>query len=115
MSREVMSMDRGRPFKCPYGCDSANTVSKGVRKTKTMGLRRIRLCKNCGRKFTPKNQKPTQPMEEKAIQTGGEPDEAAELSGIAKPDETDQSNQAVTEPTSDSKPLLNALDQEWTS
>ena len=100
---------------CPYGCGSTNTVSKGVRKTKTMGLRRIRLCKNCGRKFTPKNQKSIQPTEEKAIQTGGEPDEAAELGSVAKSDETDQPDQALPEPTSDSKPLLNALDQEWTS
>ena len=44
----------GRPFKCP--CGSTNSVSKGRRRTKTMGERRIRLCKECGRKFTPKNQ-----------------------------------------------------------
>jgi len=51
-------MPRGRPFKCPYDdCGSTNTVSKGVRKTKTMGTRRIRHCKICGRKFTPQNQK----------------------------------------------------------
>jgi len=49
-------MPRGRPFKCPYD-GSTNTVSKGVRKTKTMGVRKLRLCKKCGRKFTPKNQK----------------------------------------------------------
>jgi len=115
MSREVMFMAKGRPFKCPYGCGSTNTVSKGVRKTKTMGLRRIRLCKNCGRKFTPKNQKSVQPTEEKNIDTGVEPDEAAELAEIAKPDETDQPDQALTEPTSDFEPLLNALDREWIS
>ena len=61
-SHEVMFMPRGRPFKCPYeGCDSTNTVGKGVRRTKTMGARKIRLCKGCGRKFTPKNQKAIQP------------------------------------------------------
>jgi transcription elongation factor Elf1 len=55
-----MLMARGRPFKCPYpGCGSTDTVSKGVRKTRMMGDRKIKLCKNCGRKFTPKNQKPT--------------------------------------------------------
>ena len=107
-------MPRGRPFKCPYGCDSANTVSKGVRKTKTMGLRRIRLCKNCGRKFTPKNQKPAQPMEEKDVEANIDPDEATEPTGIAEPDRTDQANQTQTDQTSDSKPLLNALDREWT-
>ena len=109
MSREVMSMARGRPFKCPYGCGSTNTVSKGVRKTKTMGLRRIRLCKNCGRKFTPKNQKPVQPTEENAMENDAEPDEATEPACVAEADTTDQPNQALTEP------LLNVLDQEWTS
>jgi hypothetical protein len=54
-------MPRGRPFKCPYeGCESTNTVSKGARTTKSMGVRKIRLCKGCGRKFTPKNQMPVQ-------------------------------------------------------
>ena len=45
----------GRPFKCPY-CGSSDTVSKGVRRNKTVGVRRIRRCKACHRKFTPKNQ-----------------------------------------------------------
>ena len=46
----------GRPFKCPYCPSSTDTVSKGVRRTKTMGVRRLRKCKVCGRKFTPKYQ-----------------------------------------------------------
>jgi len=50
-------MARGRPFKCPY-CGSQNTTRKGVRHTTTQGIRRIRYCTNCKRKFTPKNQKP---------------------------------------------------------
>ncbi len=59
-------MSRGRPFKCPYaGCGSSNTVSKGVRKTKTMGDRRLRYCKDCKRKFTPRNQKPAEQVEER--------------------------------------------------
>ncbi len=45
----------GRPFKCPY-CGSHHTVSKGTRSTKTMGKRKLRRCKGCHRKFTPKNQ-----------------------------------------------------------
>ncbi len=45
----------GRPFKCPY-CSSSDTTGKGVRMTKTMGVRRSRRCKACRRKFTPKNQ-----------------------------------------------------------
>ena len=54
-------MGRGRPFKCPYeSCGSTESVSKGVRKTKTMGMRNIRRCKTCGRKFTPKNQRPSE-------------------------------------------------------
>ena len=39
-------------------CGSTDTTSKGARKTKTMGIRRIRRCKSCGRRFTPRNQKP---------------------------------------------------------
>jgi len=51
-------MPRGRPCKCPYeGCGSTNTVRKGARVTKTLGIRKIRKCRSCGRKFTPKNQK----------------------------------------------------------
>ncbi|MFC1795278.1 hypothetical protein ACFL3Q_17045 [Planctomycetota bacterium] len=57
-------MPRGRPFKCPYeGCGSTSTVSKGARTTKLIGVRKIRLCKSCGRKFTPKNQKTVQTEE----------------------------------------------------
>jgi len=49
----------GRPYTCPW-CRATTSVSKGVRRTKTMGQRRIRRCKSCGRKFTPKNQKPSE-------------------------------------------------------
>jgi transcriptional regulator NrdR family protein len=52
-------MARGRPFKCPY-CDSTRTTRKGVRHTKTQGIRRLRYCMSCKRKFTPKNQKPAE-------------------------------------------------------
>lgn len=52
-------MARGRPFKCPY-CGSTDTTRKGVRHTKTQGIRRLRYCTNCNRKFTPKNQKPVE-------------------------------------------------------
>ena len=38
-------------------CGSDRTVQKGVRRTRTMGLRKLRHCKACGRKFTPKKQK----------------------------------------------------------
>ena len=43
-----------------------------------MGERRIRLCKSCGRKFTPKNQKPAQVED---IQTTAIQDEAADVAG----------------------------------
>lgn len=47
----------GRPFKCPY-CGSHDNVAKGLRRTKQLGPRRIRRCRNCRRKFTPRNQAP---------------------------------------------------------
>jgi len=61
-------MPRGRPVKCIH-CGSTDTTSKGARKTKTMGIRKIRRCKSCGRRFTPKNQKPVQNESSEAPQT----------------------------------------------
>ena len=55
-SHEVIVMTKGRPPTCIF-CGGTESVGKGVRRTKTLGLRRIRLCKACGRKFTPRNQK----------------------------------------------------------
>ena len=49
-------MTRGRPVKCPY-CGSAKSVSKGFRKTATMGPRKLRMCKDCKRRFTIGNKK----------------------------------------------------------
>jgi transposase-like protein len=47
-----MSMKkRGRKPKCPY-CRSGRTVSKGARRTVTLGDRPLRVCRDCGRKFT---------------------------------------------------------------
>jgi transcriptional regulator NrdR family protein len=46
-------MPRGRPVKCPY-CGSKESSLKGFRKTQTLGLRRIRRCKVCKRRFTVK-------------------------------------------------------------
>lgn len=42
---------RGRKPKCPY-CGASRTVSKGVRRTVTLGDRPLRVCRSCGRKFT---------------------------------------------------------------
>jgi transcriptional regulator NrdR family protein len=41
-----------RPFKCPY-CNKTNTTWKGYRKTLT-GTKRIRICRNCKKRFTTK-------------------------------------------------------------
>ena len=64
----------GRPYKCPY-CNSVETARKGHRKTKQMGLRSIRKCKACGRKFTPKHQSPRQPTEPEHPEGLGQPTE----------------------------------------
>ena len=68
----------GRPHTCPYCETVGKSVSKGVRKTKTMGDRRIRFCKACKRKFTPRNQKQADPQEEKAGSAVAEPATSAE-------------------------------------
>jgi transcriptional regulator NrdR family protein len=60
-------MPRGRPVKCIH-CGSTETASKGSRTTKTLGIRKIRRCKSCGRRFTPKNQKLVQPEAPEAAQ-----------------------------------------------
>lgn len=58
-----------RPFKCPY-CEGQTSVSKGRRRTKALGDRWIRLCKACGRKFTPKNQRgPDAPTSAPVVQS----------------------------------------------
>jgi hypothetical protein len=76
-------MARGRPFKCPYkGCGSTKSSSKGTRVTKSLGIRKIRVCKDCGRKFTPQNQKPLKAKDKKA--GGSEPRQVSD----AKPVET---------------------------
>ena len=68
----------GRPHICPYcGATGASTTAKGYRKTKTMGVRRVRFCRACGRKFTPKNQQPVQESPRGPVQ----PDSGPEISG----------------------------------
>ena len=107
-------MARGRPAKCPY-CGNADSINKGFRKTKTMGKRRIKLCKACRRKFTPRNQKLLEQIQSQAIEANAEPDETAEADVVTEPNETADSGKEAVEPTEQSKPLLNALDEEWTS
>lgn len=78
MPREVIFM--GRPYKCPY-CGQSESVSKGVRKTKSMGDRRIRLCKSCSRKYTPKIQKGSEDLPEATAV----PDAGTAISAAAQP------------------------------
>ncbi len=68
-------MPAGRPHKCPY-CGGTDTVNKGARKTKAMGIRRIRRCRSCGRRFTPRHQKNKASDTPESIQA--EPGDAAE-------------------------------------
>ena len=44
-------MKRGRKPKCPQ-CGASQNIAKGHRPTVTMGLRKLRFCKSCLRKFT---------------------------------------------------------------
>ena len=48
-------MKRGRPPACIH-CGSSDSICKGLRRTKQLGIRQIRQCKKCGRKFTPRHQ-----------------------------------------------------------
>lgn len=106
----------GRPHVCPY-CGANKSVSKGVRKTKTMGDRCIRLCKACGRKFTPKNQKPTGPTEDKTAETCVQSNQAAEpvaASESDKPDEATSEPEVHLEPDANSG-MVSSPEKEWTS
>lgn len=42
---------RGPKPKCLF-CRSRRTISRGVRRTATLGERPLRSCRDCGRKFT---------------------------------------------------------------
>lgn len=102
MPREVIFM--GRPYKCPY-CGQSESVSKGVRKTKSMGDRRIRLCKACHRKFTPKVQKGGEELPTTAAVADG----TNEIPAVAQPVESPSA--PVSELTA-SVPAGNALPPE---
>jgi hypothetical protein len=94
-----------RPFKCPYCGEEGRTVCKGFRRTKTMGKRRIRLCKACGRKFTPKKQKwDEEPRHEEEPQ-GGPSDEPSVTGGAAS--QTEQPKEASEAPSDEEGPQEN--------
>jgi hypothetical protein len=59
-----------------------------------MGVRKIRLCKGCGRKFTPKNQKPDQ-IEDIQTETGQ--DEGASVVAQENPVMADIEEPELTE------------------
>jgi len=100
-------MARGRPAKCPY-C-GGSSINKGFRKTKTMGKRRIKLCKACRRKFTPKNQS----VPEAQAESNAQAEDAAPTT--PNPEETATSSEGPNQPAESPEPILNALDREWTS
>jgi len=104
----------GRPHVCPF-CGAGKSVSKGVRKTKTMGDRRIRLCKACGRKFTPKSQKPMATVEEKPAETCVESDRPPETAAAQEPREPDMSaGDPEAQPADDEAPeMVPPPDKEW--
>ena len=68
-------MGRGRPPKCPF-CGASRSIGKGVRRTKLKGERKVRLCRACGRKFTPRYQRPRSPSTDPRPERG-EADEPA--------------------------------------
>ena len=97
-----------RPHKCPF-CRATDSVSKGARKTKTMGIRRIRLCKACGRKFTPKNQGPQELPNQEAEETVEACSEPQQ--GPATPPEPE----APAQPAHALSTIFPPPDQQWTS
>ena len=111
-----------RPFKCPF-CGATDSVSKGVRKTKTMGVRRVRLCKACGRKFTPKNQRPAEASgsgtgeeeEKRSQEAGTEPDAPQDAAEAPAETGTPDESQTPAEPAGALAQVFPPPDQEWTS
>ena len=80
-----------------------------------MGKRRLKQCKVCRRKFTPKNQKSVELTEEKIVEANAESTEAPKADVVVESNETAELDKAADESAENSKPLLNALDEEWTS
>lgn len=107
-------MARGRPAKCPY-C-GGSSINKGFRKTKTLGRRKIKLCKACRRKFTPKNQSMPEAHAKIAVQADEAPPRKGPQGQAApSPEVMLEIGEAPTQAAERPEPLLDALDQEWTS
>jgi len=74
-----------------------------------MGDRRIRFCKACRRKFTPKNQKVIEPPRQEAESTVGPGAQAGESA------EASSETESPKEPAQALAAMLPPPDQEWTS
>lgn len=108
-----------RPHKCPF-CGATDSVSKGVRKTKTMGVRHIRLCKACGRKFTPENQNAAEVLgseaEEQEERQRQEAEGRAEHSAEPHEDaEAPGEKETSAEPADALARVFPPPDEQWTS
>jgi transcription elongation factor Elf1 len=103
-----------RPFKCPY-CGQSRSVSKGVRKTKTMGNRRIRLCKACNRKFTPRSQKAVPQVETTEDKEPAPPQTNPNPRDVREANRPVESEGTAENAPGEEGPLLDALDRPWTS
>ena len=88
----------GRRSTCPY-CGSTETANKGFRKTKTLGIRVLKRCITCKRKFTPKHQPLTSESDE--ADGVGPAGEAEPAKYPAKSQETERETGA---PIVDSRP-----------
>lgn len=105
----------GRPFKCPYCGEEGRSVCKGFRRTKTMGKRRIRLCKACGRKFTPRNQKPEEQPRQQEVTQGETGPESDGTGKAPTKNKTPQENEASGEPAGALARMFPPPDEQWTS
>jgi len=108
-------MQRGRPALCPY-C-GGRSINKGFRLTKTMGKRRLKQCKTCRRKFTPKNQKPTDVIEEKPTESCSESNETAQPAVVSESEETDKPDENPETPLEpdENSGIVSSSEEEWTS
>ena len=70
-------MKRGRKPNCPYCGAVGQNLAKGYRRTITLGLRPLRLCKGCNRRFTI-DRVVTEPSGPKPLEVAAEPMQTVE-------------------------------------
>ena len=73
-----------RPYTCPYCRHVGESIRKGLRRTKQLGIRQIRLCRACKRKFTPRNQKLVEAPGRGTGNAGPQPGHAGQHTGRAR-------------------------------